>query len=95
MTSQKWLARSAAILPLTVGGAMALSGATSAGAADVVLNAPIVALAATPDGHGYWEVAADGGVFAFGDASFPGSLAATPLASAIVSVAASPARSMG
>ena len=23
---------------------------------------------ATPDGKGYWEVAADGGIFSFGDA---------------------------
>jgi hypothetical protein len=28
------------------------------------LNAPIVGIAATPDGHGYWEVSADGGLFA-------------------------------
>ena len=48
MTSQKWLARSAAILPLTAGGALALSGATSASATDVVLNAPIIALARHP-----------------------------------------------
>jgi hypothetical protein len=38
------------------------------------LNAPIVGLAATPDDHGYWLVAADGGVFTFGDAAFYGSL---------------------
>jgi TM2 domain-containing membrane protein YozV len=30
-------------------------------------------MAATPDGRGYWLVAADGGVFAFGDAQFYGS----------------------
>ena len=30
-------------------------------------------VAATPDGHGYWLVAADGGVFTFGDAAFYGS----------------------
>ena len=28
----------------------------------------------TPDGLGYWLVAADGGVFTFGDAAFYGSL---------------------
>ena len=32
------------------------------------LNAPMVGMAATPDGKGYWLVGADGGVFAFGDA---------------------------
>lgn len=47
------------------------------------LAAPIVAMAATPDGKGYWLVGRDGGVFAFGDASYEGSvpgaeLAATP-----------------
>ena len=37
------------------------------------LNQPIVGMAATPDGRGYWLVAADGGIFAFGDAAFYGS----------------------
>jgi hypothetical protein len=37
------------------------------------LNRPIVGLAATADGRGYWMVASDGGVFAFGDAHFYGS----------------------
>jgi len=32
------------------------------------LNKPIVGMAATPDGNGYWMVASDGGIFAFGDA---------------------------
>ncbi len=30
-------------------------------------------MAATPDGGGYWLVASDGGVFAYGDAGFYGS----------------------
>jgi hypothetical protein len=30
-------------------------------------------MASTPDGGGYWLVAADGGVFSFGDAGFFGS----------------------
>ena len=37
-------------------------------------TAPIVGIAATPDGGGYWLVSADGGVFSFGDAHFYGSL---------------------
>jgi hypothetical protein len=37
------------------------------------LNQPVVGMAATPDGGGYWMVAADGGIFAFGDAGFYGS----------------------
>jgi len=38
------------------------------------LNQPIVGMAAVPTGGGYWLVASDGGVFAFGDAGFHGSL---------------------
>jgi hypothetical protein len=39
----------------------------------VLLNAPVVGMAATPDGAGYWVVGSDGGVFTFGDAPFDGS----------------------
>ena len=31
-------------------------------------------MAATPDGKGYWLVASDGGVFAYGDAPYEGSV---------------------
>ena len=41
------------------------------------LNAPVVNLAPTPDGGGYWLVASDGGVFAFGDAKYYGSMGGT------------------
>jgi hypothetical protein len=37
------------------------------------LNAPIVGMVPSTDGGGYFMVAADGGVFAFGDARFAGS----------------------
>ena len=40
----------------------------SAGA--IRLNQPIVGMAATLDGGGYWLVASDGGIFSFGDATF-------------------------
>ena len=40
---------------------------------NIALNQPIVGMASTPDGHGYWLVARDGGVFSFGDAGFYGS----------------------
>ena len=36
-------------------------------------NAPIVGMVPTRTGHGYFMVASDGGVFAFGDARFAGS----------------------
>ena len=40
------------------------------------LNQPIVGMASTPSGGGYWFVASDGGVFTFGDAQFLGSTGA-------------------
>jgi hypothetical protein len=52
------------------------------------LNAPVVGIAATPDGGGYWLVAADGGVFSFGDAQFFGSMGGTRMNSRIVGIAA-------
>ena len=39
----------------------------------VTLNSPVVGMASTPDGKGYWLVASDGGIFTFGDAAFYGS----------------------
>ncbi len=54
------------------------------------LAAPVVAIARTSDGGGYWLVGADGGVFAFGDATFHGSLANTHLAAAIVAAIPTP-----
>ena len=35
---------------------------------DHCTNKPIVGMAVTPDGHGYWLVASDGGIFSYGDA---------------------------
>jgi hypothetical protein len=54
------------------------------------LNRPIVGIAATPSGRGYWLVASDGGIFSFGDAPFLGSLGAVRLNSPIVAMAAAP-----
>src|SRR5581483_4090016 len=53
------------------------------------LNRPIVAMAATPDGHGYWFTASDGGVFTFGDAAFFQSLGSVPQQRPIVAMASS------
>ncbi|HSS10134.1 MAG TPA: hypothetical protein VLL25_09625, partial [Acidimicrobiales bacterium] len=52
--------------------------------------APLVGIAATPSGGGYWLVAADGGVFTFGDAPFLGSLGGLRLNQPIVGMAAVP-----
>jgi len=54
------------------------------------LNKPIVGIVPTPDGGGYWLVAADGGVFSFGDAQFYGSMGGKPLSSPVVGMAATP-----
>ena len=54
------------------------------------LNAPIVGMAATPDGGGYWLVGSDGGVFTFGDAVFHGSTGSLHLNAPIVGMAATP-----
>jgi hypothetical protein len=43
------------------------------------LNKPIIGIAATADGKGIWLVASDGGVFAYGDAPFYGSMGGQPL----------------
>ena len=40
----------------------------------IKLNQPIVGMATTNDENGYWMVGADGGIFAFGDAGYAGSL---------------------
>jgi predicted chitinase len=47
-------------------------------------------MAATASGGGYWLVAADGGVFAFGDAGFYGSMGGKPLSQPVVGMAATP-----
>jgi plastocyanin len=50
------------------------------------LNAPIVGIANTADGQGYFMAASDGGVFTFGNAAFQGSLGALKLNSPITGI---------
>ena len=45
-------------------------------------------MTAAPNGRGYWFTAADGGVFAFGDARFYGSLGSVPQRRPIVAITA-------
>ena len=45
-------------------------------AGDLPLVRPVVGMTPTADDQGYWLVASDGGIFAFGDAAFYGSWAA-------------------
>ena len=52
------------------------------------MNRPVVGMAATPDGRGYWLVASDGGIFAYGDAGFYGSAGSSTLNRPVVGMAA-------
>src|SRR5579859_4817909 len=54
------------------------------------INRPVVGMAATPTGRGYWLVASDGGIFAFGDAGFYGSTGGIRLNQPVVGMAATP-----
>src|SRR5271157_3606497 len=66
-------------------------GSTAIGANSISnANAPIVGMAATPNGRGYWLVGSDGGVFSYGDAGFLGSAGALRLNAPIVGMAATP-----
>ena len=56
----------------------------------ITLNRPIVGMAPTPTGHGYWLAASDGGIFSFGDAHFYGSTGAITLNRPIVGMAPTP-----
>ena len=50
------------------------------------LNKPIVGMAASASGHGYWLVASDGGIFSYGDAVFNGSTGGLALNAPIVAI---------
>ncbi|MEM9712688.1 MAG: bifunctional metallophosphatase/5'-nucleotidase, partial [Actinomycetota bacterium] len=56
---------------------------------DIALAEPVVDVASTLTGRGYWMAASDGGVFSFGDATFFGSMGGIPLNQPIVAMAAS------
>ncbi len=68
------------------GNASASYGSTSL----IDLATPVVGMARTPDGSGYWEVASDGGIFSFGDAQFFGSMGGKALAQPVTGMAATP-----
>jgi hypothetical protein len=62
-----------------------------------VLPAPVVSMATTPDGRGYWLLLSDGSVYAFGDATWYGDLRGSdwqggpvPPGAPVVGIAATP-----
>jgi hypothetical protein len=81
------LATMALALPLGPAGRASASVPNGDG---LVLNAPIVNVALRPGGGGYWEVGADGGIFAFGAAHFYGSTGSVHLNKPIVGVEPTP-----
>ncbi|MDQ1478446.1 MAG: hypothetical protein QOE62_3675, partial [Actinomycetota bacterium] len=54
---------------------------------NIRLNKPIVAMASTLSGKGYWLCASDGGIFNYGDAKFHG--ATVPTSASVCGFAAS------
>ena len=76
---------------MVAGTVVTFGRATNEGSlAGIDLAAPVVGMAATPDGRGYWLVASDGGVFSFGDARFYGSTGKVHLSQPVVGMAATP-----
>ena len=59
-------------------------------AAAVALNRPIVGMSPTSTGLGYWLVASDGGIFAYGDARFFGSTGGIKLNKPITGMSVTP-----
>ena len=59
------------------------------------LRSPLVGMAGTPGGGGYWLVASDGGIFAYGDAGFFGSTGAIALRQPVVAMTAGPPAAPG
>ena len=76
--------------PPTAASSASATPASTARWAARASTSPIVGMAATPDGRGYWLVASDGGIFSFGDAGFYGSIGGHALNQPIVGMAATP-----
>jgi len=83
-------AASSAAAPPPVNSAVPFGTTTIGANALAHANAPVVAVASTRDGGGYWLAGRDGGVFAYGDAAFFGSAGALPLNAPIVGMTAAP-----
>jgi hypothetical protein len=82
------LRRLAAVTLLVAAALCVLPAAGPAGALPV--THPVVGMARTPGGGGYWVVTDDGAVFAFGDARYLGSVPASTAAGRVVAIAGAP-----
>jgi len=71
-------------------GSVITTGSFYGSASGMKLDEPIVGIAGTPSGNGYWLVASDGGIFSFGDARFFGSTGGLRLNAPIVGMAPTP-----
>jgi hypothetical protein len=87
MTLRRYFALGAVLLATIA----AIVGSTGAISLPIVGSAGATSSATTgPTGKGYWTVARDGGVFAFGGAAFHGSTGSTHLNQPMVGMAATP-----
>jgi hypothetical protein len=75
-------------LVTTGGDVIAVGSGYYGSTANLHLNTPVVGMAPTPDGHGYWLDASDGGIFTFGDAHYYGSTGGLRLNQPVVGIAA-------
>ena len=69
------------LIPLVVGAVVPVTSVSvrlsARAGVSSALNAPVVGMAATPTGGGYFEVASDEGIFTFGTAQFFGTIPVT------------------
>ena len=65
-------------------------GGAQAHGAPAQLNAPLVGIASSRSGKGYWLLAQDGGIFSYGNAKFYGSTGGMHLNQPVVGIAATP-----
>ncbi len=79
-----------AVATLLLGGLLSVAGPSAGVSGGAVVYAPVVGMASTPDGGGYWMVGSDGGVFTYGDAGFYGSAGGLRLNAPVVGIASTP-----
>ena len=79
-----------ALVALSFTGVLGVPASSGGASGTAAARPPVVGMASTPDGGGYWLVASDGGVFAYGDAAFYGSAGGFTLNAPVVGMAPTP-----